>query len=769
MCSKQIKPYNTLITFLLFVSCTACSQGNSHTREIILYDLIASIDRAEIVDSDFVRKYRQLRRYQRVYPDPWCSSPRIVKVGFVIDTKKKFQHMKRALYLGAHQHSPCRVTIPLENIEPEDCFLSFSLAGYQLRPGGTLQILLADSERRVTLYDSRKADAIEERWTDSAIDIPGGFADPRLTISFESSSKKSEHLFLANPRIFKRRSELSETPNVVFICIDALRSDAVNAITDRYRLTPHIDFLARDGFAFTNHFVVSNWTRPSTIAMIASRYASSTGVNLYYPPVHDEEKEFFYRKSGVTPLSSVLKKYGYLTRAIGQNSFIIEYTGIGVDLDFDDLSEYETVRKDTVDITNEVISWIRENRHRKFFLMITYNAPHNAYIPPKKYIKPLKKRLKKIHPWFRAYLGEVSYTDDYLGRVIAELKRLHLYDNSIIIITSDHGEIFHPAHQMSPYTDVKSIFTHGQTQYDEELRVPLIIKPPGSFPKKNVRIETQVRNIDIAPTILALMKHTVPESYQGKSLLPLIDGREKEERIVYSEGRKMYSVRSGGYKYAERFYGYGIRPAHWGGDFVREHHELYHIRNDPDELMNIYSERSDRAKQMKDLLRKVRFQQPENIIISLGDEIGGRIRIPEGFFYDVRITGSRSWLKRITRKEYHFGLSRDAKLIYQTIPASAPVRIQLERRERLLCGRFLLPLADRRTEREYLIDPAETYFGGEPEEDLISLVQRGIVYWHKATRSGIRGVKREKYLSADVNRLLRDWGYIQGKEKKQKR
>jgi hypothetical protein len=172
---------------------------------------------------------------------------------------------------------------------------------------------------------------------------------------------------------------------------------------------------------------------------------------------------------------------------------------------------------------------------------------------------------------------------------------------------------------------------------------------------------------------------------------------------------------------------------------------------------------------MKALLRKVRFQQPENIIISLGNEIGGRIRISEGFFYDVRITGSHSWLKRITRKEYRFGLSRDAKLIYQTIPAYAPVRIQLERRERLLCGRFLLPLAERRTEREYLIDPAETFYRGEPEEDLISLVQRGIVYWHKATRSGIRGVKREKYLSADINRLLRDWGYIQGKEKKQKR
>jgi len=769
MCSKEIKRYGTLLTILFLVSCAACSRENTHSGEILLHDLIASIGRAEIVDSDFAQKYRQLCRYRRAYPDPWCSSPRIVKIGFVIDREKKFQNMKRALYLGAHRHSPCRITIPLDKSELRNCFFSFSLAGLQLRPGGELRIVLADSERRATLFDSREEDPIKERWADFLIDIPDEFTEPRLIISFKTSSERTGHLFLANPRIFKRENELSETPNVVFICIDALRSDAVNAITDRYRLTPHIDSLARDGFAFANHFVVANWTRPSTIAMIASRYASSTGVNLYYPPVHDEEKEFFYRKSGVTPLSTVLKKYGYLTRAIGQDSFIIEYTGIGVDLDFDDLSEYETVRKDTVDITNEVISWIRENRHRKFFLMITYNAPHNAYIPPKRYLNPLKKRLKKIHPWFRAYLGEVSYTDDYLGRVIAELKRLHLYDNSIIIITSDHGEIFHPAHQMSPYTDVKSIFTHGQTQFDEELRAPLVIKPPGSFPEKNVRIEAQVRNIDIAPTILALMEYPVPESYQGKSLLPLIDGSEEEERIVHSEGRKMYSVRYGGYKYAERFYGYGICPAHWGGELVREHHELYDIQSDPHELRNLYTERPDRAEQMKALLRKVRFQQPENIIITLGDGIGGRIRISEGFFYDVRIAGSRSWLKRITRKEYRFGLSEGAKLIYQTIPAYAPVRIQLERRERLLCGRLLLPLAKQQTEREYLIDPAETFCRGEPEEDLISLVQRGIVYWQKPTRSGIRGVKREKYLSADVNRLLRDWGYIQGKEKKEKR
>jgi arylsulfatase A-like enzyme len=762
----------TAILILSAAVVLSCSGGESRADiEVLILDLISGLDRASVEDSDFRGKYLSLRGYPRLYRDPWShSSPRIVKIGFEIDAKKKFQNMKRAVHMGARRSSSCRISLPLGDLELRNCFFTFSLAAYRTGKEAErkISIELTGGGKRIPLYSSEaEGGAIpEKKWLDITVAIPDADLErPAVTLDFTSNSKSAEHIFIANPRIFRREKKAADTPNIVFICIDSLRTDAVNAITDRYRLTPHIDSLARDSLIFTNHFIVANWTRPSTITMLASCYASSTGVNLYYPPVHDEEKEFFYRESGVTPLSTVLKRYGYITRSIGNNSFIIDYTGIGVDLDFEDLSEYETQWEDTMDLTDEVIAWLRANRHKKFFLSITYNAPHNGYIPPAKYLNPLRKRFRNMHPWFRAYLGEVAYTDDYLGRVLAELRRLELYDNAIIVVTADHAEIFNRAHEMSPYTDKKSIYTHGQTQFDEELRVPLIIKPPASSEMRAATISAQARSIDIVPTILDLMEYRIPGSFQGTSLLPLVRGEEERERVVYSEGRMMYSVRSSGYKYAERFYGFGIRPSHWGGDRVTEYRELYSLKDDPDELRNIYHRRPGIAKKMKNLLRRVRFQQPENVITAPFGSLRGRIRVIEGFFYDMT-TGSNAALEKISRKEYRFTLPKGGSLVYQTIPACARVTITIPRNEQLLCGRYALPLASRTPDGAYTVDPSENLLGGKPEEQILSLIGSGAIYWHLPRKSGIREVRKDKYLSKDINRLLRDWGYIQGKEKK---
>ena len=176
--------------------------------------------------------------------------------------------------------------------------------------------------------------------------------------------------------------------------------------------------------------------------MLSSVYASDSGINLFYPPVSDDEKNFFYNQSGIFPITTIAKTHGYMTRSIGNNAFILDYTGIGVDMDFDDASEYETQVEDTVDITEETVSWLEKNCGRKFFLFINYNAPHNAYIPPDRYVAQLHKKFPGTHPWFRQYMGEVAYTDDYFGKVISALKKLDLYDNTIIVILSDHGEVF---------------------------------------------------------------------------------------------------------------------------------------------------------------------------------------------------------------------------------------------------------------------------------------------------------------------------------------
>ncbi|HSV97349.1 MAG TPA: sulfatase [Spirochaetota bacterium] len=752
---------------LLAAGCSALGWTDS---EEIAADLIDGFGTALVEDDGFAVKYTDLLRYERLYRDPYgVDSPRVVKVGFEIDAVKMFQNMRRSLYIGAVKRSPCRIAIPLKT-DARGTTLSFSLGGLGVRNSRCDLSISVTGDGKSDEIFRIGGDGIPERgWKDYTIDLEGiALDDVSIEFRLSSASEKTTHVFLANPRIFTRKSKSSRPPNVVFISIDSLRADAVDAVVQRYGLTPSIDALARDGIVFGNHFVVSNWTRPSTICMLAGVQASRTGVNIFYPPVSDEEKEFFYRKSGTRSMTSILKESGYITRSIGNNAFIIDYTGIGVDLDFDELSEYQTPVRDTVDITDEAVAWIENNAKRRFFLFINYNAPHNAYVPPERYLAPLRTRFPSLHPWFRAYLGEVAYTDEYLGKVVDVLKRLGLYENTIIVVTSDHGEIFSPDKEMSPFTDVRALYSHGQTQYDEELRVPLVIKPQKGIPHRSVRIDSQVRSMDIAPTVLDFMGIGAPVSFQGKTIRPILDGTERDERPVYSEGRMMYSVRAHGYKYAERFYGFGVRPHHWGGEVVKEYAELYDLKNDPDERRNIVAERPDDTRRMRGVLAGERFRQPDNYISANETMTGGRLRVVDGFFYDLEYLSpgsGRSAIRKIGRKEIAFTLAPGDRIRFQTIPAGAACMVVPADAGALLAGRYLLPVFPRRG-GAFRLDPASGAAGGEPIPEVAAMAGGVLYYWHDSLNRGLRGVSNEKYLSKDVNKLLERWGYIQGKEKR---
>ena len=770
MVAVQMKSLGMTMLIIAFPALLSCSRGQSQDRygEVMFMDLLEKIGSARISDSGSGSKYQGLYSCERVYRCPWGSrSPRVVKIGFEMNAVEKLQVMKRSLHMAAREGSPCSIAFPLRMRTPDRLFLSLDAA---LLAGGrdddslrfTVELAGRDGERTV-LYDSLRDEPLPEmRWRPIRVEFPEtGYEDAELRLVFSSDSEAVRHLLVGQPKIFAR-GDPGEEPNLLFIIVDAMRADAVQCVKPGYGVTPRMDALAGDGYAFTHHFVSSNWTRPSTINMLTGCYASVTGVNLFWATFYDENRDYFYRESGIRPLSTILKSRGFVTRFIGNNPFMMEYTGIGIDLDFDDFSNYDTKVKDTMYMTREAISWLRKNGKKRFFLMMNYNAPHNSYNPPKEYHDRLKKRFPGMDPMFRAYLGEVAYTDDFAGRVIEELKKLGLYDKTVIVITSDHGEVFKSAHSMSPYTDVGSIYTHGQTQYDEELHTPLIIKPAGDR-GAGKRIDRQVRSIDIMPTLLDMLGVGKPGNIQGKTMMPVIEGTEREDRVLYSEGRMMYSVRTGGYKYAERFYGFGIRPQHWGGDHVEEFRELYDLREDPEEENNILDERPDIARKMKALLKRERFKQPDNIIES-AEPAGGTLHMPEGFFYDLRIEGEGSRAVRVNRRRYDFSLRPGGRLLFQTIPANGKVLLNLDRGGSLYCGPFMLSLADRTRSGEYVLDPGDPTMTGWPVLD--AAFRKGVLFWSVPRKSGIRSVKKEKYLTRQINELLRSWGYIQGKEKK---
>ncbi|MFH1755192.1 MAG: sulfatase-like hydrolase/transferase, partial [Candidatus Latescibacterota bacterium] len=182
------------------------------------------------------------------------------------------------------------------------------------------------------------------------------------------------------------------------------------------------------------------------------------------------------------------------------------------------------------------------------------------------------------------YMGEINFTDSQVGRFIDRLKELGMYDNSMIIITSDHGEEFWEHQQ----------FEHGHTLYDELVHVPLIIKyPAGTVPSLRI-VTSQVRLIDVMPTVFQTCDITKPESFIGESVTPLLMGEKGGQRGAYCEstlyGKDRIAWRGPQYKYILEIFR-NVEPAE----------ELYDWHNDPGEM-------NDLSDSLPDVTEKLRSE-----------------------------------------------------------------------------------------------------------------------------------------------------------------
>ncbi|PYX36421.1 MAG: hypothetical protein DMG81_16040, partial [Acidobacteria bacterium] len=162
---------------------------------------------------------------------------------------------------------------------------------------------------------------------------------------------------------------------------------------------------------------------------------------------------------------------------------------------------YHTVERRAGDVVQHAITWLTKNHPSPFFLWVHLYDPHAPYDPP----PPYDTRFKD------PYDGEVAYADASLGKLFAYLKQHGLYDRSLIMLMSDHGESL-GAHGEA---------MHGIFLYDETIHVPLLFKLPSAL-LAGRRVSTRVRLIDVAPTLLSMLSLPLPPTFQGESLVPLM-------------------------------------------------------------------------------------------------------------------------------------------------------------------------------------------------------------------------------------------------------
>lgn len=606
------------------------------------------------------------------------------------------------------------------------------------------------------LFVERMAD--REYWVEISVVIPRGSMEGGV-LRFETLGDDDVFPFWAEPRVLRDRAPLDrELPDVVFFMVDAVQTRLFEDAAVNSWVLPNLSQLKKSGIFFRDAITNGNWTRPSMYSMFASRPHSTLGTPIVAYSMASVEQEIYY-KTVTRNFITELKRAGYTTVMLGNNAFMHGATSVGMDMGFDRVWDVERDYYDTIDITEMAIRYLIRDPQEAVLLFINYNAPHYSYKPPFRYTRKVFGKDKG--DWrvlYNQYLGEIRYSDEYLGRVVRSIDKLGQRGNTLFVMCADHGEVTrrHPVIRKcaTPVSSgTKMVYQHGRSFFDDELRVPLIFSWGGKLPDSTV-ISGQVQLMDVAPTVLDLLELEVPEEFQGKSLLPMIEGRDTGTEVVFSESRNGISMRiNNHWKYARRFPGFEavwvMTPDGLRIKDIKE--ELYDLQTDPMEVRNLVDEgcpllddiRKMFDEQVPDPVWVHRMVLPDSLRIQ-GEADLGMEPIVVGSIGNVEYTINGDVLR--------FQGSIDGGEIYWVYGGSNAgflLEPKVEGTE-VVWGPFALPGNWQELEGWEGMIPASVV----PNLDAVWFQKNALEMWVAA------GSGREPIVGG-VREILKDWGYIQ--------
>lgn len=376
--------------------------------------------------------------------------------------------------------------------------------------------------------------------------------------------------------------------NVILIVLDALRYDHLSCYGYKRNTSANIDMIAQKGVLFTQAIAQSSHTGPAVSSIMTSAM----------PHTH-----LVFGWGGVlnlklSTLAEVLKANGFKTAFFSVNitlKKIIQGLRRGFDTFFVTSLEEKT-------LTNKVIQFISQNRNKPFFIYVHYMNTHTPYIASKQFeslfindsLYDKQKSLPIVKPSYDGFgfkgipdnlaseYGGITNPDYYIakydqglrtideeiGKILRALEEYRLDKDTILVITSDHGEML---------GENNLYFHHGSFLYEPLIRVPLIIKCERTLPQNKV-IDLQISgSIDIMPTIMDILRIKRVKGMEGISLLPVISGKKNNSSLyVFSEeGRGEKCVRTKEWKLD--YFSRDPKPGY----------NLYNLKNDPDEVNNL--------------------------------------------------------------------------------------------------------------------------------------------------------------------------------------
>ncbi len=443
-------------------------------------------------------------------------------------------------------------------------------------------------------YPLSKYETIRETFVDFEIDLLAfSKSNVELEFSFRNTeSTNSAALFaLASPSIIPGRN--NSQFNIILISLDTLRADHLSCYGNKRETSPNIDAFAASNTLYLNCASTSNWTLPSHMSIFSGLYPGETGFIRGLPSSHG--MDFNY---DVKTLSQYLKDCGFETCGIHEGGFVAPE--FGFDKGFD---KYISSSMDSEKTFNKAIDYIESVKDKKFFLFLHTYEVHGPYTRQHFINDADKKQMNLKERTIAKYDSCIHFVDNQVGRLLNYLEENNLTENTLIIITSDHGENFN--------YDFKGVpGTHGYTLKDSETHVPLLIGGINKF-KTGKIIKSQTSTVDIVPTILNLLGIEPERELRGQPLDVLLNQEPSGKRLAYSEATQTVvpekkSLRTLDYKLIATV----AEEEKSTEDFT---FELFDLKKDPGEGKNIAVDKTDILSGYSQMLRK--------IIISIRDNL----------------------------------------------------------------------------------------------------------------------------------------------------
>lgn len=390
--------------------------------------------------------------------------------------------------------------------------------------------------------------------------------------------------------------------NILLYSIDTLRADRVSAYGHHRETTPTLDKLAESGFVFEDASAHSCKTAISHMTIFTGLLPEAHGV------VQPSSPSYCRLPDEIPTLATLLHEAGYRTGGITENG------GVNAEMGFDQgMESYLHLAKLEATV-RKTLGWLREAEKdtRPFFLFVHTYAVHDPYTPPEPWrsmfraeatngrveadldwddVAEWKDRRRRfwdsvdradsadLADLVDLYDGGVRWADDGLRQILAELDRLGLREDTLIVVLSDHGEEFLEHGR----------FLHNQL-FEEILRIPLVMVLPDRVEIEARRIDSPVALVDLAPTLLELLGLDPPAQMYGTSFVPLMRGGDAPEIEVLASWAQtsIASLRQGDWKLIRKVRGRGPRL------------RLFNLRTDPGELNDLATDRPELVQKMEE-------------------------------------------------------------------------------------------------------------------------------------------------------------------------